>query len=66
MEVSTKTFFYLFQLKVDRKIPHSSINIEKSRPFIEGASLEEELRWLWEYEELTVSDAARRRYPAIC
>lgn len=34
-----QTFFYLFQLKVDRKIPHSSINIEKSRPFIEGASL---------------------------
>lgn len=34
-----QTFFYLFQLKVDRKIPHFSTNIEKSGPFIEGASL---------------------------
>lgn len=60
-----QTVFYLFLLKEDRKIPHSSINIEKCGPSVEGASLGEAAELVHGImKSLLVWDAARRRCPA--
>ena len=56
-------FSYFFSLKMDRKIPHSSIITEKAGPFVEGGSS----HWLWDYDDriCVCAECSQEKMPCI-